>query len=84
MDAENQDKIQGVDIGETSKRVTHGQFVDDTDVIIQAKCKYVDATFTIFKTMRQASKLYGMENGVKVVYIGGNHLPQELADLQWN
>lgn len=46
--AVDQGWIKGFYIAQTDDQVTHGQFVDDTNVIIKAKHEYVDATFQIF------------------------------------
>lgn len=49
--AADEGKIKGVFVPEVDDQVTHGQFVDDTNVVIVAKCLYVDNLFQIFRTL---------------------------------
>lgn len=46
--------IRGVPIAVIGEQYTHGQFADDTNVILEAKREYVDATFDIFRCMGRA------------------------------
>lgn len=81
--AADEGHIKGVYIEETSEQATHGQFVDNTNVIIEVKRNYIDYTFGIFKKMGLASELYVKESGVKVVLVPDQPIPLELANLDW-
>lgn len=63
--------------------MTHGQFVDDTNVTIEARREYVEETFVVFCRMGEALGLHIKYMGVKVVLISEHPLPQELAYLDF-
>lgn len=72
-----------MDIPKTAEQHTHGQFPDDTHVIIEAKKSYVEATLDLFRKFGDASDLYIKEVGVKAVLVSNEPLPHELEYLQW-
>lgn len=74
--------IKGVFIEEMGDQITHGQFAEDTNIIV-AKRTYVDETFRIFNMLGLASGLYVKVVDVKAILISRDPLPQELADLPW-
>lgn len=69
---------------QVSNMYTHGQFSDDTSIIIEAKLEYMEAMFNVFHCMGKASGLFVKETGVKVVLIYNQALPQELEGLDWS
>lgn len=75
--------IKRVHIHETREEYTHSQFVDYTNCIIEARLEYIEATFCIFKEIRNAFGLFIKEQGIKVVLISSQTLPQELQHLDW-
>lgn len=80
--AADQGRIRGVYISETDKQITHGQFMDDTNVIIKAKREYViEAMFEVFRKMRRVSGLNIKYDGMKAVLVSNQQLPHELEDL---
>lgn len=81
--AADRGSIRGVFIKETNDQVMHGQFVDDTNVVIEAERQYVDATFAVFRRMGEASGLHIKYTGVKTVLISDQPPPPELADLDF-
>lgn len=83
-EAAKEEVIKGVLIEEIGEKYTHGQFVDDTSIIIKAKLEFVEATFRIFHAMGKASGLFVKEIGVKVVLISDQAMPEELEGLDWN
>lgn len=52
---------------ETGEDYTHGQFVDDTNMVVEVKVEYIEYTFNIFQQMGLASRLFVKESGVKAV-----------------
>lgn len=69
---------------EIEDQYTHGQFVDDTNVIVEAKVEYIEATFEIFKCMGNASGLYVKESNVKAVFIFNHSMPMNIQALAFN
>lgn len=63
---------------------THGQFANDTKVIIEAKLEYVNQIFQLFRTMGDTSGLYVKEVGVKATLISNQDMPSKLSTLDWN
>lgn len=60
-------RIQGVYIQETGDQVTHGQFVDDTNI---------EETFAVFWKMGEVSWLHIKYTRVKFVLISDHPLPE--------
>lgn len=50
-------KIKGVDIKETEEQHSHGQFINNTSMIVEAKRQYVDQVLCTCRLMGQASSL---------------------------
>lgn len=44
-------RIKGIPIPKTDKQHTHKQFVDDTNIVIEAKRHYFEELFAIFRRM---------------------------------
>lgn len=82
--ATNKGIIKGVPIVEMGDQYTHGQFIDDTSVIIEAKTQYVEATFEIFKDMSLAFGLYVKVTKVKVVFISNNPMSTNILAFGFN
>lgn len=80
-EAVDQGRIRGVSIVETEDQYTHGQFVDDTSMIIEAKVLYVEATFEIFRCMGNASGLYIKETKVKAIFISHHPMLEDINAL---
>lgn len=81
--AADRGRIQGVYIQETDDQVTHSQFVDDRNIVVEAKREYVEETFAVFRKLGDASALHIKYIGVKVVLISDHPLPHELAHLDF-
>lgn len=80
----DRDLIRGVHIPEIGDQHTHGQFADDTKVMIEAKRAYVDHVFSVFRTLGEASGLFVKETDiVRAVHLLDQPLPDELVDLPW-
>lgn len=47
----------------------HGQLVDETNVIIEAKREYTKAIFDVFRLMGEAFGLHIKYNGIKEIII---------------
>lgn len=69
---------------EIGEQLIHGQFVDDTHVILEAKRSYIDATFNIFRMMEQTFGIFVKEIGVKAIHISNAPLPPKSYDMKWN
>lgn len=67
--------IKGVYVEEAGEQVTHGQYADDTNVILEAKRQYIDATFEIFRLLGRAFGLFVKEVGVQAVLIPSQLVP---------
>lgn len=75
--------IRGVYIAETGEQYSHGQFSDDTNMVIEASRGYIDATFEIFHTMGKASGLFVKTSRVKAVLVPSQLLPPKFSDVDW-
>lgn len=75
--------IKGFWIEETGDYITHAQFADDTNVIVEAKREYIDNTLDIFRIVGEASSLFVKVEGIKAVLISEQPLPIELLSLGW-
>lgn len=62
-------QIKGIYIHETDDQVTHGQFFDDTNRVVEARKECVGKTFDVFRMIGEASRLYIKYTGVKAVFI---------------
>lgn len=77
-------RIQGVYIEETGEQYTHGQFIDDTSIIVQSHKRYVDHILSTFRVMGQASSLYIKETRIRAVYISPHPMLDDLKALDWD
>lgn len=67
-----------------SEQYTHGQFADDTNIIVEAKKEYVDATFDIFQCKGKAFGRFVKEEGVKAILISDQPMTYEIKDLSFS
>lgn len=74
----NKGSIKDVFISEIGEQVTHGQFADNTNIMVKEKKEMVEATFGIFHLMDKASNLFVKTSRVKVVLIADGAIPREL------
>lgn len=81
MEAVNQGRIHGVPIIEIADQYTHGQFVHDTNVIVEAKVEYIQAIFEICRCMGNACGLYVKETDIKVVFIYDQPMLEDIQAL---
>lgn len=75
--------IKEVPIVETEELYTHGQFFDDTNVIVEANKEYVEETFEIFQCMGKALEIFVKEIGVKAVFISNLPMIDEIRELNF-
>lgn len=75
--------LESVYIEETREEETHTQFVDDTNLIFEAKMESITCALEILRQLGRASGLFVKEVGLKVVLISSNPLPNELLALDW-
>lgn len=73
--------IKGVRIEELGKEYTHGKFVDNINILVEAKPKYIANTFQIFHQMGLAPGLFVKETRVKAIFISPKPLPKSLQGL---
>lgn len=66
---ETEGGISGVPIEETCEQYTHGQFMDDTSLIVEAKRGVPVRVLHIFRVMGDASGLYINEGNIKAVLV---------------
>lgn len=84
LDATTKGQIRGVEIVEIREEFTHGQYTNDTTMIVEAKLEYIEKTFSIFSQMGLASGLYIKETQVKAVFFSQAPRPDWLTELDWN
>lgn len=74
-------KLRGVYIPEIDEQATHGQFVDDTHVLIEAWKEFVEESFRVFRFMGNALGLFVKESEVKAICVADGPIPHELQAL---
>lgn len=74
-------RIKGVYIQETDDQVKNGQVANDTNVVVEVRKECVEATFVVFRTMGEASRLQIKYTGVKAVLISEHPVPHELDKM---
>lgn len=77
-------RIKGVHIEETDDQYMHGQFVNNTSIVVQAERRYVDHVLDTFWLMGQAFGLYIKKTRIKFVYISLEPMPKDIWTLDWD
>lgn len=79
----NEGRIRGVMIEEIGEQYTHGQFMDDTNMLIKAKRLVVDQVLNTFRIIGNASGLFIKETHIKVMFISPRPKLDAISELDW-